>query len=249
MEPDAIMEWGDSDSAGYTSYSRPIRRTKKMTTKHDTERDAKWAFQNAFNAAQDQGPWMAVVWRVDKDGKVSLHRTTHKFPSDKFDEAVKKLEGNIDGVLGMLPDDPLPNADMQGMPDDIAKIINGDPSKAGPQGVLKISEHECQNDNKRHPLIVRDLEAEKAELLPLALPVEDDENIIVAHPDGTLTDERYSEFTTKQAEALDSKGPMPMVALPEPCDEIKVDIDCKMSDATCTLTQIPAMGDDKSCEK
>lgn len=42
------------------------------------------------------GRYMTACFRLKENGDVILDRTTHEFPQDKFDEAVRLLKQNLD---------------------------------------------------------------------------------------------------------------------------------------------------------
>lgn len=176
-----------------------------MTTKHETERAARWAFQNAFNAVQGKGPWLAVVWRV-VDGKVEMGmRTTHAFPTDQFEEAMKQLERNIDGALGMLPDDPLPEANLMGV--------------YPVQNALSLEELAINMTKARKPLQGR---PGGDAILPLITPPR------------PISSDTKTDIVTESLEP-DQENDLPPLPsahpLPEPCNAIKVDINCEATDS------------------
>lgn len=44
------------------------------------------------------GRYMTACFRMKENGDVILDRTTHEFPQDKFDEAVRLLKQNLDAA-------------------------------------------------------------------------------------------------------------------------------------------------------
>lgn len=51
-----------------------------------------WSMFNTVKKNTDTRGWLAVVFEVDADGKVHLHRTTWQFPTDAWGIAVNLLK-------------------------------------------------------------------------------------------------------------------------------------------------------------
>jgi hypothetical protein len=57
----------------------------------------KEAVKKQFDVAAETGIWMVAIWRI-ADSTITLHRTTHNFPSGDNAEAIKLLQRDLSKV-------------------------------------------------------------------------------------------------------------------------------------------------------
>ncbi len=104
--------------------------------RHDSEVEAAEAHREAFDAAVgvEGGCWMSAVWRVLPSGEITCHRTTHKFPGDRFADAVGTLTKTLLEESASAAPEPLPRAVPRGLPSVLRPFSampgDGDPAEA-----------------------------------------------------------------------------------------------------------------------
>lgn len=105
--------------------------------RHSNEIEAAEAHREAFDAAVgvEGGCWMAAVWCVLPSGEIMCHRTTHKFPGERFSDAVGTLTKTLlEDVASPASMPPLPRAAFRGLPSVLRPFSrplgDGDPAEA-----------------------------------------------------------------------------------------------------------------------
>lgn len=83
-----------------------------MIEQHSTPEEARQRFQMSVDNTIAQDRWLGVVFSVGEDGRLSLSRTRHRFPTERLGEALALLRANLaeDALGAPTPIEPLPLA-------------------------------------------------------------------------------------------------------------------------------------------